>query len=63
MGLALPVDPVGLATVLGGAFVASQACLPPPNSLPLSGEIESNVSGSWKPHSRVGMSAILGEGG
>lgn len=45
-GLALCVDLVGLATVLGGAVVESQACLPPPNSLLPTGEIESNVSGS-----------------
>lgn len=39
------VDLVGLATVLGwGAFAASQARLPPPNSLLL----ESSVLGSWE---------------
>lgn len=46
MGLAMYVDLVGLAMDLGGAFVASEARLPLPGSLPLSGQFESNVSGS-----------------
>jgi hypothetical protein len=48
MGLAVYVDLVGLATVLGGAFVAFEAYLPLSSSLPLTGKFESNVSGSWK---------------
>lgn len=58
MGLAMYVALAGLATVLGGAFVASRACLPPSNSLLLTGEIESNVLGSWKPHGCEGVSVV-----